>query len=98
MHIYPFIVGAICLQKVLSADLHQPFATGNSLHLVPAMAALHITLLYTASVFEAIAPTVAALVPEKAPLVIGAWNGCNALARRVSHGRSTSVQERQVNS
>ena len=98
MHIYPLILAAICLQKISAADLHQPLAAFNSLHLAPAMAVLHVTLLYTASVFEAIAPTVAAMVPDKAPLVIGAWTGCNALALRVSHGRSTSGLREQVGS
>jgi len=98
MHLYSLIVAALCLEKVSSAELQQPFAACSPLHIAPAMAALYAALLYTAAVLETIVPTVEAMVPDKAPLVIGAWTGCNALALRVSYGRSTSVPGERVSS
>jgi hypothetical protein len=98
MQLYPLIVTAICLQKVLSADFHPPFAAGNQVHIAPAMAALHVGLIYTAAVLETFVPTVAAMMPDNAPLIIGAWIGCNALALRISHSQQKSHSEQQVSS
>jgi hypothetical protein len=91
MRLYSLIVFAICLDKVFSAELHQPFSAMRPLPGAPATAALHCALIYTAAVLETIVPTVAAMMPEKAPLVIGACTGCNALALRVSQDRNTPV-------
>ena len=97
MHLYPLIVTAVCLQEVLSADLHPPLAACHQVHIAaPAMAALHVGLIYTAAVLEILVPTVAAMMPDNAPLIIGAWTGCNALALRISHGRQKSQLEQQV--
>lgn len=96
MHLYSLIVTAICLDKVSSADLHEPFAAFNPLHIAPAPATLHAVLIYTTAVLETIVPTIATMMPDKAPLVIGACIGCNALALRISHSRTTSVLGEQV--
>jgi hypothetical protein len=98
MHLYTLIVTAICLQKVLSADLHQPFAACHQVHVAPPMAALHLGLIYTAAILETLAPTVAAMMPDQASLIIGAWTGCNALALRTSFGRNRSHLGQQVGS
>jgi len=98
MHLYPLIVTAICLQKVLSADLNPPIAACKQVHIAPAMAALHVGLIYTAAVLETCVPTVAAIMPDNTPLIIGAWTGCNALALRISHGRKKSYLGQQVSS
>jgi hypothetical protein len=98
MHLYPLIVTAICLQKVLAADLHPPVAACHQAHIAPVMAALHFGLVYTAAILEKFVPTVAALMPDNAPLIIGAWIGCNALALRISHGTKKSYLGQQVSS
>lgn len=98
MHFYSLIVVAIGLQKVSSADWRQPSGACNPLHTAPAVAALHIAFIYTSAALETIVPTVSAMMPDKAPLVIGAWTGCNALALRVSYSRSTLVPGEQVSS
>jgi hypothetical protein len=98
MHLYPLIVTAICLEKVLSADSHLPFAACNQAHTAPVLAALYVGLIYTAAVLEAVAPTVTVMMPDNAPLVIGAWTGCNALALRISSGRGKSALGAQVSS
>jgi hypothetical protein len=98
MHFYSLIVAAICLQKVLSADLYHPLAVCNPLSISSAMAALRAVLMYAAAVLETIVPTVAAMVPDKVPLVIAALTGCSALALRVSHNPSRSVEGEQVSS
>jgi hypothetical protein len=87
MHLYPLIVVAICLDTMLSADFHLPFAACSQVHTAPVLAALYVGLIYTAAVLETLAPTVTAMMPDKAPLFIGAWTGCNALALRVTSGR-----------
>jgi hypothetical protein len=98
MRLYPLIVTAICLQKVSSADLRHPFAASTQFHIAPALAALHVGLIFTAAVLETIVPTVTAMMPDQAPLIIGAWTGCNALALRVSNGRNRSHLKQQVSS
>jgi hypothetical protein len=96
MHLYLLIIATVCLQKTSSADLHQSLAACNPLHFASATAALHVSLLYTAAALEIIVPAVDAMMPDKTPLVVGAWTGCNALALRISYGRTRSVLGEQV--
>ena len=96
MHLYPLIVTAVCLQQMSSADLHQSFAGSTQVPAASALAALHIGLVYTAAILETLVPTVAALMPDKSPLIIGAWTVCNGLALRISFGQDRSHLRQQV--
>ena len=98
MHLCSLFVIVLCLEKVLPADLHQSHAAYNRFHTAPSMAVLYVALVHTATVLEMIAPTVEAMMPDKAPLVIGVCAGCNALALRFSFGGSTAVLSEQVGS
>lgn len=98
MHLYLLVIGTVCMQKMSSADSPHPSAACNPLHFGAQMDALHVAFTCVGAVFEAIVPTVDAMMPDKAPLIVGAWTGFKALALRVPSGRITSVLGEQVSS
>ncbi len=47
---------------------------------------LQSSLTFIAIMLERILPTVTLVMPDKAPLVICLWSGCNGLALRIPYG------------
>jgi hypothetical protein len=86
MHLYRLIVAAICLQQMLCANSQQHGFTLNAQHLATGLAMLHGALSFFATMLERILPTVEAMMPDKAPLIIWLLIGCNGLAIRIPYG------------
>jgi hypothetical protein len=83
MHLDPLILATICLQQMVYANSQQQGFSLSLNDLATGLAVLHSALSFIATMLERILPTVTAVMPDKAPLVICLWSGCNGLALRI---------------
>jgi hypothetical protein len=74
------------LQQMVCANAQQQGFGLSPTHLATGLAVLHAGLSFSVTMLEQILPTVAAMMPDKAPLFVCLWSGCNALALRVPRG------------
>jgi len=85
MHFYLLIAVTICLHRILGADMHPASSLFESGSGVSAAAVCHAALACASIMLESILPTIALLMPERAPVIAGLIGGCNALAIRIAY-------------
>lgn len=94
MDINPSIIASICLQK--EAALQRRFSASYPTVITSPVPALHLALMYVSAALESVFPAAAAVMPDKAPILIGAWTGCNVLARCITYGLTKQHMKQQV--
>lgn len=90
VHLYPLMIAIICFHQMLGANAQHMNFSLSPTHRSSGVSVLRVALLLTMSVLEGILPTIAAFMPDKAPLVVAFWDGCNALSLRIPYAMKNS--------
>ncbi len=94
LHLYPIIVGTMCFHRLLSTNWGLAAMAPSRPQSDLVTGFLHRLIAGAEVVLERILPTVSALMPDRAPLIICLLNGCNALALRIPYGVSRATRRR----
>jgi hypothetical protein len=99
MHLYRLVIGTIWFHQLLSVNSGRATVAFPQAQLSSILGLLHSLIAATVVVLDRILPTISALMPERAPLVICLLGGCNALALRIPYRSERSAcRQAQCNS
>jgi hypothetical protein len=95
MHLFHLIIGTVGLYQLQCLNSDRASVAYPQIQFGAIADLLHSLIGATTVVLEGILPTISALTPERAPLVICLLGGCNALALRIPcrSGRSAAGNE-----